>query len=236
MSEKRAQFVSLMVEESADIADFADGLDKDQWTAQSACPGWKVCHVIAHMAVGHTMGLASFLARVARSRGRVEQAGHQLSLDLADQLTQRTVILRFREGTSGPPRGPARLVAPAELFVDHLIHHQDIRRPLGLPRTVPPHRLAAALTALPAIRGLMGSARRVHGLRLVATDIGAEVGSGQLVTGPAEALVLVASGRPGPLSELAGPGLQVLAARLPHAGAAGGGDVRSAVYRPSRAR
>ena len=33
--------------------------------------------------------------------------------------------------------GIARTISKKEGFTDHLIHHQDIRRPLGRPRSIP---------------------------------------------------------------------------------------------------
>jgi uncharacterized protein (TIGR03083 family) len=89
-------------------------------------------------------------------------------------------------------------------LVDGLIHHQDIRRPLGLPREIPPERLLptlqAALTA-PLIRGFW----RVRGLRLVATDLEWSTGKGPEVRGPAESLLMAMAGRRGVVGELSGP-------------------------------
>jgi hypothetical protein len=55
-------------------------------------------------------------------------------------------------------------------LTDGVIHHQDIRRPLGLPREIPADRLRCALdfgrTARP-----IGAKKRVQGLTLTATDL-----------------------------------------------------------------
>ena len=53
---------------------------------------------------------------------------------------------------------------------DNMIHHQDIRRPLGLSRQIPSERLLVALKfarTAPLIRG----AWRARGMRLQATDV-----------------------------------------------------------------
>jgi hypothetical protein len=47
------------------------------------------------------------------------------------------------------PRGLPTALGGRIALVEALIHHQDIRRPLGLPRAIPPERLLSALcTAL----------------------------------------------------------------------------------------
>jgi uncharacterized protein (TIGR03083 family) len=98
-------------------------------------------------------------------------------------------------------------------LTDNMIHQQDIRRPLGLARTIPVERLCAALDFVrysPTIRG----AWRVRGARLIATDLDWSHGKGPEVRGPGEALLMVMAGRPDVLRDLDGPGTGTLAARL----------------------
>jgi hypothetical protein len=94
-----------------------------------------------------------------------------------------------------------------------LIHHQDIRRALGHPRTVPQERLVAALEFAPRARALPAPAN-LRGLRAVATDVNWVHGTGPEVRGLAEALLVTLAGRPHGLADLEGPGLDTLAARL----------------------
>ncbi|HEY9304202.1 MAG TPA: hypothetical protein VIO95_07925 [Mycobacterium sp.] len=98
-------------------------------------------------------------------------------------------------------------------LVDGMIHQQDIRRPLGMERVIPPQRLQRALDLAlrsPAIRG----ARKARGARLIATDVDWAFGDGLEVAGPGEALLLAMAGRPDALNQLAGPGKTVLAQRI----------------------
>jgi uncharacterized protein (TIGR03083 family) len=98
-------------------------------------------------------------------------------------------------------------------LTDCLIHHQDIRRPLGRPRTIPLERLEPTLrTALfaPVIRGLL----RVYDVRLVATDLDWSFGRGPEVRAPAEALLMAIAGRRGLGGELSGPGAERLLRRI----------------------
>ena len=108
----------------------------------------------------------------------------------------------------------SRMTAKKEGFVDHLIHHQDIRRPLDRPRSIPADRLTAALDAMPTIGGFVKSKQRMAGLRWNATDVDWAYGSGPEVTGPAEALILLSSGRPAPIGEVSGEGVTTLKERL----------------------
>ena len=72
----------------------------------------------------------------------------------------------------------------------------------------------AALDVVLGLGGFVGAKQRVAGLRLVATDVDWSHGSGPEVSGPGEALLLAASGRPAGLPELDGEGVAVLRERL----------------------
>ena len=60
----------------------------------------------------------------------------------------------------------------------------------------------------------IGASKRVRGLTLVATDLDWRAGSEPVVEGPAESLLMAIAGRRGVAGELAGPGLETIAARL----------------------
>ena len=90
-------------------------------------------------------------------------------------------------------------------LTDGLIHHQDIRRALGILREVPAERVLAALRFAPGAPPI-GAAKRVRGLSFVATDLDWITGKGPAVEGPGEALLMAMAGRPAALPELSGPG------------------------------
>jgi hypothetical protein len=102
------------------------------------------------------------------------------------------------------------------MLAAYLIHHQDMRRPLGMPRSIPPEWLRGVLdwlVSLPAIP-TVGSPARAKGLRLVATDAGWSRGEGPEVSGPGEAVMMALAGRRVALADLDGPGRAILAERL----------------------
>lgn len=208
-------YQALMTTESRDLATLLESLSAEQWDAQSLCAGWRVKDVVAHMAVGHTMPVLGFGAAVARHRFRISAASYALATSYADSHPVDQILARFREGTAGRPRAAARFVPIRELFTDHLVHHQDIRRPLGLSRVIPADRLQAALTALPRLSGRIGSRRRMSGLRVVATDVDFAHGArGPALHGPAEALIMALTGRAVALAELSGDAVPMLAREL----------------------
>jgi uncharacterized protein (TIGR03083 family) len=111
------------------------------------------------------------------------------------------------------PRGLTAGFGGMIALVDGTIHHQDIRRALGRPRTVPADRLERVLGLVPG-NPRLGAGRRIRGLRLRATDVDWAHGKGPEVTGPGEALLMAMSGRLAAVADLAGAGLDTLAARL----------------------
>ena len=74
-------------------------------------------------------------------------------------------------------------------LVDATIHHQDIRRPLGLPRQIPADRLARVLTAV-TTNPRLEVWRRIRGVRLVATDLDWSHGKWPEVRGTGESLLM----------------------------------------------
>jgi uncharacterized protein (TIGR03083 family) len=111
-------------------------------------------------------------------------------------------------------KGISKVIPAREGFVDHLIHHQDVLRPLGRTRTIADERLVAALDVMPSLGGFVKSKQRMAGLRWTANDVEWHLGTGPEVNGPAESLILLASGRPGPLGEVSGHGVETLRQRL----------------------
>ncbi|BBX69578.1 hypothetical protein MPSYJ_30390 [Mycolicibacterium psychrotolerans] len=90
-----------------------------------------------------------------------------------------------------------------------MIHQQDIRRTLSLPRTIPADRLVVALD-FARVAPLIGGAWHTRGVRRIATDIDWAVGQGPEVRGTGEALLMAMARRPDALADLTGPGLVVL--------------------------
>lgn len=200
--------MSMARDERADLAEFLATLTPQEWEAPSLCADWTVKDVVAHMISYEELGTLGLLKRFAK--GWVVRA-NQVGVDeFADfSASQLLDFLRAHLQPRGLTAGFGGMIA----LVDGTIHHQDIRRALGRPRTVPADRLEQVLALVPG-NPRLGAGRRIRGLRLRATDVDWEHGHGPEVTGPGEALLMAMTGRPAALADLAGPGLQTLAARL----------------------
>ena len=211
----KSEFEVLAREELGDLRALLHELTDAQWDHDSLCAGWKVRHVVGHICLGSQLSPWQLPVKTARFGFNVAKASSVLSFEYGEQHTRDQLLDTFDWIAAQPGKpGLAKVVPPAEYFTDKVIHHQDIRRPLGLPRQIPPDRLTAALDALPEIGGFLKSRQTIRGLRLVATDIDHSVGAGAEVRGPAEALILAGSGRPVGLAELSGDGVSVLADRI----------------------
>jgi hypothetical protein len=103
-------------------------------------------------------------------------------------------------------------------FGEMMIHQQDIRRPVGLARTIPADRLSWALNYCMTRTGSAslgsGSRKLRKDLRLVATDIDWSAGQGAELRGPGEAILMAINGRGEVVDDLDGPGVEVLAGRI----------------------
>ncbi|HZP28748.1 MAG TPA: maleylpyruvate isomerase family mycothiol-dependent enzyme [Acidimicrobiia bacterium] len=211
----KQDYERMTAEEYADLRELLHGLSAGQWDAPSLCAGWKVRHVVGHICVGSQISPWSMPVRLVPYGFSVARASSVLSFRYGEEHTPAELLKTFDWLSTAPGKpGLARLVPPAEFFVDKLIHDQDIRRPLGIDRVIPAEHLARALDAMPRIGGFLKSKRIAKGLRLVATDIDHAVGDGPEVRGPAEAIVLALSGRPIGLPELSGAGVATLRDRI----------------------
>lgn len=202
--------MSLARDERADVADFLAGLTYEQWHAPTLCSGWRVRELVAHMISYDHLGPIGLVRRFARGRllpDRVNQVG---VTDL-DGLGPDELLATFRARLQ--PAGLTAGFGGRIALVDALIHHQDIRRPLGAAREVPAERLAAALP-FARVAPPIGAFWRARGVRLVAIDVEWSSGRGPLVTGPAEPLLMAMAGRSDAVGELSGPGREILAGRM----------------------
>lgn len=197
-------------DERADLADFLSGLTPEQRDAPTLCTLWRVRDVVAHIFSYEDLGLVALVRRFAAGRfdgDRVNALGVAAYADHGPD----DLLARVREHLQ--PAGLTARFGGRIALTDGLIHYQDIRRALGLPREVPTDRVRAALRFAPGAPPI-GAARRLRGLTFVATDLDWTAGSGPPVEGRGEALLMAMAGRPAALPELSGPGTTILADRL----------------------
>ena len=192
-------------------------LTPEQWRAQSLCDGWRVCDVFGHMTYGGITPMHRIVPILLfKYRGSLNRGSAAESVRYADEHPQSEVITEF-ERSHEHPVGIGKVIKPADLHFDHIVHEMDIRRPLGLPSQWNTDDMRAALEA--AVRAktpLLAPAKIAKGLNLVATDLDWSYGPSEAprVSGPAESLLLALCGRPAGLADLQGDGVAELTARI----------------------
>ncbi len=202
--------MSLARDERADLAELLATLTPAQWEAPTLCSRWRVRDVVAHMFSYEELSTPGLIGRFVRG-GIVTDRVNQIGVDaLADRSPDELLAL-VRSHLR--PRGLTAGFGGRIALTDGTIHHQDIRRSLGLPREIPADRLRCTLDFA---RGAptIGAKKRIRGLTLTATDLDWSTGTGPVVEGPAESLLMALAGRRGIVEELSGPGLPTLAERI----------------------
>ena len=206
MTDERTASRQHMLDERRDLRRLFETLDGTQWDVRTLCGEWTVRDLLAHL-----VGWDDLL--IYRTRGQ-----HLRALGRFSGVYLRSLgnMGRFNEHVQSWNEGepPAALLARFAtddgddlqwLFdgsnanahlAEYVIHHQDIRRPLGLEREIPPDRLVAALdglTKLPDVRRSAG--RRLKERRWEATDVDWSAGSGPTTEAPGETILMTLAGR-----------------------------------------
>lgn len=193
--------------ERAEFAALLDGLTPEQWEMPSLCAGWRVRDVAAHTVAYLGQNRRRLLVNMIRVRGDVDRLNEQALRDGACLQPAELVALMHR---GVEPAGAAALYGGRVALIECLIHQQDIRRPLRLPRTIPAAHLGVSLNYA-RLSPVIGGARRSRGVRLIATDMDWAVGRGPEVCASGEALLLAMTGRVSSVrAELDGPGVGLL--------------------------
>ena len=192
------------------FASFLDGLTPQQWNSPTLCELWTVREVAIHTVSYDELTTAGLVGRFLKGRLNTDRINAIGVADYSDRSPQQiTVLIRSYAQPHGLTGGFGGKIA----LTDGMVHQQDIRRSIGLPRTIDPERLRTALNFArfaPTIRG----AWRARGVRLVASDLDWSHGRGPEVRGPGEALLMAMAGRRAALDDLDGPGKAKLAQHI----------------------
>lgn len=192
-------------------------LSDEQWRAPSLCELWRACDVFGHMTYGGVTPLRKVVpVLLFKYRGNLPRGSAKESIRYADTHSQQAVMDEF-ERSSHHPVGIGKLIKPAEVHMDHVVHELDVRRPLGLPSEWTPVDLPAALaTAVVTKNPVIAPAKTARDLRFTATDLDWSYGppAAPHVEGPAEDLLLAICGRRVGLASLTGDGVAELLVRI----------------------
>ena len=201
--------MEMAVRERTDLLEFLETLSPQQWESPTLCAGWNVHRLVAHMVSYDELGWFGVLKRGLRA-GFVPDRINELGAEEYAARSSEQLLSVLRGHLR--PAGPITALGGQIPLVDGTIHHQDIRRPLGLRRQIPADRLRVVLD-LVLKSPPVGAAKRAKGLKVRATDVDWSHGEGPEVSGPGEALLLALAGRRDALGELDGRGMPTLTER-----------------------
>jgi len=201
---------AMLFAERKEFAAFLESLTTEQWDAQTLCSEWKVRDAASHVILGMTQSKGAFfksfvmngfnfnksMSHDAREFGR--RSPDVLLKEMREHLEDRSL--------------PSGVKAP-NLLGDTMVHQQDCRRPLAMPRLIPEDRLRVVLDAMKGVQPILGNKKRVAGLRLRATDMDWTWGEGAEVRGTGEALLMAMNGRAAAIDDLSGDGVAAFRAR-----------------------
>jgi uncharacterized protein (TIGR03083 family) len=195
--------------ERRQMAETWTAMSSGQWTAQSWCQGWSVQDTAGHIVAAAEQTPPNFYKELASAGFRfnvfTDRGARRLGAVGPDELVRR---LRARTSTTNHP--PAPVMA---MLGEIVVHGEDIRRPLGLKHQPPEAALVAVADSWKYSNLLIGSKRRITGLRLRATDTEWVHGDGPEVSGPLLSLILAMTGRKDVHPDLTGEGVAELARR-----------------------
>jgi uncharacterized protein (TIGR03083 family) len=190
------------------LASDLGSLQDEQWSTTSLCTEWTVRDVLAHMTATAQMSPPAFFIKIAGTGfnfGKLQGQGIAANRGAtpADTLAGFKAIVT----STGRPPGPMDT-----MLGEVIVHSEDIRRPLGLTHAYPTDAIVQVADFFKGSNLIIGTKRRISGLKLRATDAEWSTGDGPEVTGPILALLMAMTGRK-PATELTGEGVQALAAR-----------------------
>ena len=185
------------------------GLTSEQWATPSLCSQWTVRDVLAHMTSTASLTPPAFFAKLAGSGfnfDKLQESGiaAQRGASPADTMAHFEAVLT---SVKHPP-------GPADTWLgETIVHAEDIRRPLGIKHSYPTEAVVRVADFFKGSNLLIGSKKRISGLRLLATDTEWSHGTGPEVAGPILSLVMAMTGRKAAIGDLTGNGLATLRTR-----------------------
>ncbi|MGA2836513.1 MAG: maleylpyruvate isomerase family mycothiol-dependent enzyme [Acidimicrobiales bacterium] len=204
------QLWALAHAERAALAEDLSGLDAEQWRHATLCGQWDVEEVVAHLTAAASLNQWRWVRSMLGARFRVDVHNQRRMTEYrggtpAETLDRFDAIVASTTAPSGH--------TPAYLG-EVVVHAQDIRQPLGLPRTPAVEALTPVADFFARRNFTVASRTAAAGLQLRADDGSFATGTGPLVTGSTLALVMSMAGRTPYLDQLDGPGAPTLRARV----------------------
>ncbi len=196
-----ATLTALVAEEYEALADLLEGAADDVWDAPSLCESWRTREVVAHVTMPARYDEPSFLAELEAVAGDFTALSNTVAAR-DGALAAEALVACLRSPTLHGWQPPGGGVDGA--LTHCVIHQLDITEAVPLARRIPDECITRVLSivAAPGAPNLFGI--DLSGVTLHADDLDWSLGSGATVSGPAQALALVACGRRLPAGRLEG--------------------------------
>jgi uncharacterized protein (TIGR03083 family) len=193
--------------------DRLETLTQTQWDTPSLCEGWRVREVVGHLVSIIDVPVTKFVGRAITSRN-FNTAADKFAKEYGDR--DRAALIALYRSLAGTRFAPP-VIGPIAPLTDLYVHSLDVARPLELPSEFDDEATRTVLSFLCGgkARGFV-SAKRTTGLRFAVDDLGWSIGSGPLIEGSADAIMLAVTARREALTGLSGDGLETLRTRLSH--------------------
>ena len=181
-----------IAEEYLALADLLASSPVEVWDAASLCEGWRTREVVAHLTMPARYSGPAFMAELQAAGGDFTRLSNVVA-DRDGALPVARLLDDLRSDVLHSWRPPGGGVEGA--LTHCVIHGLDIIEAVPLDRKVPEARVRAVLDLLGVPDGPNPFGVELSGVRLEADDMEWSLGTGEVVSGPGQALVLMLSGR-----------------------------------------
>ena len=197
------------------LADYLESLSPGDWNTPSLCRGWLVRDVVAHLILETRYSAFTSLPEFIASGLSFNRFFYKTAKKYGDNPSSQLIAdLRAASGRQlSPPFG-----SPRNVYIDLLVHEQDIRIPLNAKSELLPDELLLVFSDWKPGdtlgEKLVGVQEISQGLSWVADDIDWQTGHGPLVLGRAQDIMMSLAGRRTALNSLRGDGVPILTRKL----------------------
>lgn len=119
------------------LADELEGLTDEQWATQSQCDAWDVRGAAAHIVSPFGMNFGAFVGGMIGAGFSLNRFAIKRTAKVAAGMTNAEIVKTLRDEAENRWTPPVPGIGPEIPLSEVIVHGQDIRRPLGLPCTVP---------------------------------------------------------------------------------------------------
>ncbi|WP_280240816.1 maleylpyruvate isomerase family mycothiol-dependent enzyme [Nocardia abscessus] len=187
--------------ERTELAELLAGLDAASWDAPTLCEGWRVREVVAHITMPYRLSSAGFALGMLAAFGNFNRMADRTARVDAATLSAADLLKSLWDNVDHPWRPPGGGLTNA--LSHDVIHGLDITVALGLDRRVPVDRMRLVLDTIDRKTVKLFGAD-LGGIELRADDLDFSYGSGTVLSGHAQDLLLVLCGRKLPAGHLEG--------------------------------